>query len=197
MHTLRRKFVSESLMRSNLCAHNCNIRLRSSRKRNFAEIMGTRGRVCRNGDVRGGPNISESSSVALSVVFGSVIVVLFVLFFFVDVCGCCCCCCCFSFLFFLFLSLSSIYITLFIVLCCCIIYIVFVCLVFCLACSRKTGNFRLSVYCLTLFAFISCDFAMYYLTYFCYRFSFTLMLSFCFTIVLIYIYIYIYYIFSH
>lgn len=73
MQTLRRKFVSESLMRSSLCAHNCNIRLRSSRKRNFAEIIGTRGRVCLSGDVRGGPNISESSSAALNVVVGNVI----------------------------------------------------------------------------------------------------------------------------
>lgn len=74
IQTLRRKFVSESFMRSNLCAHNCNILFRSSRKRNLAEIMGTRGRACLSGDVRGGPNISESSSFAFNVVVGSVIV---------------------------------------------------------------------------------------------------------------------------
>lgn len=73
MHTLRRKFVSESLIRSNLWAHSCSILLRSSRKRNLADIIGTRGRVYRNGDVRGGPNISESSSVAFKLVVGSVI----------------------------------------------------------------------------------------------------------------------------
>lgn len=72
MQTLRRRFVSESLILSSLCAQSCNILFRSSRKRNFADIMGTRGRVWRNGDVRGGPNIS--SSTALSVVLvGSVI----------------------------------------------------------------------------------------------------------------------------
>lgn len=79
MHTLRRKFVSESLIRSNLWAHSCNILLRSSRKRNLADIMGTRGRVYRNGDVRGGPNISESSSVAFKLVVGSVILFGFLL----------------------------------------------------------------------------------------------------------------------
>lgn len=83
MHTLLRKFVSESFMRSNLCAQSCNIRLRSSRKRNLAEIMGTRGRACLNGEVRGGPNISESSSVAFNVVVGSVIVPLVLLYLFV------------------------------------------------------------------------------------------------------------------
>lgn len=60
-------------MRSNLCAHNWSIRLRSSRNRSLAEIIGTRGRVWRMGDVLGGPNISESSSVAFNVVVGSVI----------------------------------------------------------------------------------------------------------------------------
>lgn len=73
MQTLRRKFVSESFILSSLCAHNCNILLRSSRKRNFAEIIGTFGRLCRKGDERGGPNISESSSEAFSVVVGRVI----------------------------------------------------------------------------------------------------------------------------
>lgn len=82
MHTLRRKFVSESLIRSNLWAHSCSILLRSSRKRNFADIMGTRGRVYRNGDVRGGPNISESSSVAFKLVVGSVILFGFCVAFF-------------------------------------------------------------------------------------------------------------------
>lgn len=76
MHTLRRKFISESLMRSNLWAHNWSIRLRSSRNRSLAEIIGTRGRVWRMGDVLGGPNISESSSVAFNVVVGSVIFVV-------------------------------------------------------------------------------------------------------------------------
>lgn len=74
MQTLRRKFVSESFIRSNLCAHNCSIRFRSSRKRSLAEIMGTRGRACLNGEVRGGPNMSESSSVAFNVIVGNVIV---------------------------------------------------------------------------------------------------------------------------
>lgn len=73
MHTLRRKLVSESLMRSNLRLHNSNIRLRSSCNRILGEIIGMRGRVWRSGDVLGGPNISESSSVAFNVVVGSVI----------------------------------------------------------------------------------------------------------------------------
>lgn len=73
IQTLRRKFVSESLILSNLCAHSCNILLRSSRNRNLADIIGTRGRVWRKGEVRGGPNISESSSAEFNVVVGRVI----------------------------------------------------------------------------------------------------------------------------
>lgn len=83
MHTLRRKLVSESLMRSNLRLHNSNIRLRSSCNRILGEIIGMRGRVWRSGDVLGGPNISESSSVAFNVVVGSVI-------FICSVCICSC-----------------------------------------------------------------------------------------------------------
>lgn len=63
MQTLRRRFVSESLIFSNLLAHSCKIRFRSSRIRNLAEIIGTRGLLLFNSGVdRGGPNISESSS---------------------------------------------------------------------------------------------------------------------------------------
>lgn len=63
-------------MRSNLCAHNCSIRLRSSRIRSLAEIMGTRGRACLSGGERDGPNMSKSSAVALVVVPGNVIIPL-------------------------------------------------------------------------------------------------------------------------
>uniref|UniRef100_A0A8D8E124 (northern house mosquito) hypothetical protein n=1 Tax=Culex pipiens TaxID=7175 RepID=A0A8D8E124_CULPI len=65
MHTDRRRFRSESLMRSSLCTHSCRIRLRTSRIRSWAEIIGTLGRLRRTGgDVCGGPNMSDSSSPA-------------------------------------------------------------------------------------------------------------------------------------
>lgn len=63
MQTLRRRFVSESLIFSNLLAHSCRTRFLSSRSRNLAEIIGTRGRLLLSSGVdRGGPNMSESSS---------------------------------------------------------------------------------------------------------------------------------------
>ena len=80
IQTLLRRFVSESLILSSLCAHSCNILFLSSRNRNFAEIMGTRGRVCRKREVRGGPNISESSSAEPIIVVGSVILFIIVIF---------------------------------------------------------------------------------------------------------------------
>lgn len=63
MQTLRLRFVSESLIFSNLLAHNCRMRFRSSRNRSLAEIIGTRGLLLFSSGVdRGGPNMSESSS---------------------------------------------------------------------------------------------------------------------------------------
>lgn len=101
MHTLRRKLVSESLMRSNLRLHNSNIRLRSSCNRILGEIIGMRGRVWRSGDVLGGPNISESSSVAFNVVVGSVI-------FICSVCICSCSAFTFSYRLFGWVSVSGV-----------------------------------------------------------------------------------------
>jgi hypothetical protein len=76
MQTLRLRLRSESLIRSSLWTHNWSIRFRTSRIFNWAEIIGTLGRLRRiGGDKCGGPKMSESSSATLDVfVVGNVMV---------------------------------------------------------------------------------------------------------------------------